>query len=240
MVQNSRATIRSFGLAGPADFKGKILESHLDGMKMMIDGHEIWTRLSGAFNASNLLAVYGGSRLLGLEKEIVLTALSRQTPVRGRFETLPMGGGVTAVVDYAHTPDALKNILSSIALVRNGSSQLITVVGAGGNRDKTKRPEMGRVASEFSQKLILTSDNPRDEKAEDIIGQMMDGIPEERRESVLSIPDRKEAIKTAVMLARKGDIILVAGKGHETYQEIAGKRYHFDDLEVLRQLTKSS
>jgi UDP-N-acetylmuramoyl-L-alanyl-D-glutamate--2,6-diaminopimelate ligase len=240
MVQNCRARISSFGLTGPADFKGKILESHLDGMQIVIDGTETWTRLAGEFNASNLLAVYGCAVLCGLEKDPVLTILSRQAPVRGRFETLKMDNNITAIVDYAHTPDALKNVLDTIARVRNGSSQLITVVGAGGNRDAGKRPLMGQVAAEFSQKLILTSDNPRDEKPEDIIHQMMDGIPDERKTSVLSIPDRREAIKTAVMMASEGDIILVAGKGHENYQEIEGKRYHFDDLEVLREFLKST
>ncbi len=236
MVQNCRASKSSFGLTGPADFKGKILESHLDGMHLHIDDREMWTRLAGGFNASNLLAVYGCAVLCGLNKEEVLTILSGQKPVTGRFETLELGDGITAIVDYAHTPDALKNVLATIAQIRNGNTQVITVVGAGGNRDASKRPLMGQVAAEFSQKLILTSDNPRNEKPEDIISQIMDGIPEDKKKSVISIPDRREAIKTAVMLASKGDIILVAGKGHESYQEISGKRYHFNDLEVLRDL----
>ncbi len=238
MVQNCGAGISTYGLTGPADVKGKVLESHLDGMQLVIGEKEIWTRLAGRFNASNLLAVYGCAVLCGLEKEEVLCILSKQVPVRGRFETLGSDDGITAIIDYAHTPDALKNVLSTIVQVRNGNARVITVVGAGGNRDTAKRPLMGKVAAEFSQKLILTSDNPRDEKPEDIIHQMMEGIPEEKRNKVLAIPDRKEAIKTAIMLASRGDIVLVAGKGHETYQEIEGKRHHFDDREVLLDLLK--
>lgn len=240
MVQNCRAKVSNFGLVGPADVKGKILESHMDGMQLMINDTEIWVRLVGQFNASNLLAVYGAALLNGIEKDELLTILSRQTAVRGRFEIVQSGEGITAIVDYAHTPDALKNVLSTIIQLRNGKSQLITVVGAGGDRDTSKRPKMGLVAAEFSQKLILTSDNPRDEKPEEIIQQMMMGIPEKKQKGVLSIPDRREAIKTAVMLAAKGDIILVAGKGHESYQEIEGKRYHFNDMEVLQELLKPS
>jgi UDP-N-acetylmuramoyl-L-alanyl-D-glutamate--2,6-diaminopimelate ligase len=202
---------------------------------MVIEGREVWTRLVGDFNASNLLAIYGCAVLCGLDQEEVLTVLSRLSPVRGRFETLRSTGGVTAIVDYAHTPDALKNVMSTIARFCAGNARLITVVGAGGNRDKAKRPLMGQVAAEFSQKLILTSDNPRNEKPEDIIRQMIEGIPAEKSKGVLSITDRREAIKTAVMLASGGDIILVAGKGHENYQEIGGKRYPFDDMEVLRE-----
>ncbi len=236
MVQNCRARVSTYGLKGPADFKGKILESHLDGMQMVIGEREMWTRLAGGFNASNLLAVYGSAVLCGMESEKVLTLLSKQTAVRGRFETIRSDAGVTAIVDYAHTPDALEKVLGTIVAVRSGKSQLITVVGAGGNRDVAKRPLMGRVAARFSQKLILTSDNPRDENPEEIIRQMMEGIPAAVRKRVLSVPDRREAIKTAVMLASAGDIILVAGKGHENYQEIAGKRYRFNDREVLLDL----
>jgi UDP-N-acetylmuramoyl-L-alanyl-D-glutamate--2,6-diaminopimelate ligase len=235
MVQNCRAEVKTFGLLGPADFKGKILESHLDGMQMVIEGREVWTRLVGDFNASNLLGIYGCAILCGLDQEAVLTVLSRLSPVRGRFEILRSAGGITAIVDYAHTPDAIKNVLSTIVRFCAGNAQLITVVGAGGNRDKAKRPLMGQVAAEFSQKLILTSDNPRNEKPEEIIQQMIEGIPADKRKEVLSITDRREAIKTAVMLASGGDIILVAGKGHENYQEIGGKRYPFDDMEVLRE-----
>lgn len=237
MVQNTRADRHTYGLKGPADYKGRILEYHLDGMQMQIGEKEVWTRLAGEFNASNLLAVYGTALLCGLERETVLTLLSRQVPVPGRFEILHSSGGITAIVDYAHTPDALENVLESIS--RAGNARIITVVGAGGNRDAGKRPLMGKVAADRSQKLILTSDNPRNEKPEDIISQMMKGIPADRQKEVLRIPDRREAIKTAVILASGGDIILVAGKGHENYQEILGVRQPFNDLEVLRELLNS-
>jgi UDP-N-acetylmuramoyl-L-alanyl-D-glutamate--2,6-diaminopimelate ligase len=240
MLQNCPAQPSTFGLLGPADFRAKILESHLDGMKLLIDDREVWSRLAGDFNAGNLLAIYGCAVLCGLDTERVLIILSRLVPVRGRFESMRSGTGVTAIVDYAHTPDALRNVLGAAVRFRTGNARLITVVGAGGNRDKTKRPLMGKVAAEFSQKLVLTSDNPRDENPGDIIRQMIEGIPAERRKEVLSIPDRAEAIKTAVMLARKGDIILVAGKGHETYQEIGGKRFPFNDVEVLREYFKTN
>ena len=233
MVQNCRALAVTYGLAGIPDYKGRILESHLDGMYLIFDDHDLWTRFAGTFNAYNLLAVYGCADRCGIDKQEALTLLSRQVPVKGRFETLHSGSGVTAIVDYAHTPDALRNVLSTISKVKNGKTRLITVVGAGGNRDAAKRPIMGKVAAEFSSQVILTSDNPRFEKPEDIIQQMMDGIPEKRKKRVLSIPDRREAIKTAVMLASSGDIILVAGKGHETYQEIKGTKIHFDDREIL-------
>ena len=240
MVQNCRAELKTYGLLGPADFKGKVLESHLDGMQLVIEGTEMWTRLVGQFNASNLLAVYGCAIMGGLQKEVLLPVLSLQTAVSGRFETIQSVDGITAIVDYAHTPDALKNVLSTINKVCPDKSRLITVVGAGGNRDTAKRPLMGRIAAELSQKLILTSDNPRNEKPGDIIDQMMEGIPAEKQNEVLKIPDRREAIKTAVMLASRGDIIIVAGKGHESYQEIEGKMHHFNDLEVLREFLKTS
>jgi UDP-N-acetylmuramoyl-L-alanyl-D-glutamate--2,6-diaminopimelate ligase len=238
MLQNTVAQRYTYGLKGPADYKGKVLESHLDGMQMMIGDKEVWIRLTGSFNASNILAVFGCGILCGMEEGEVLTILSRLSPVRGRFETLQSETGITAIVDYAHTPDALKNVLGTIARLSGGQSAVITVVGAGGDRDPGKRPLMGKVAAELSQKLILTSDNPRTEKAEDIISEMKEGIPEETRNSVLAIADRREAIKTAIMLAAAGDVILVAGKGHETYQEIGGERHHFDDMEVLRELLK--
>ena len=236
MVQNCPARIWSYGLHGVADIKGKLLESHLDGMHLVMDGFDFWSRLAGEFNAYNLLAVYGCAWLAGMEKEKILTLLSEQMPVKGRFETLRSEGGIMAIVDYAHTPDALKNVLATVDQLRNGSTRIITVVGAGGNRDAGKRPLMGKVAADFSQQLILTSDNPRFEKPEDIIGDMMAGIPAEKRNDVLAIADRREAIKTAIRMAAKGDIVLVAGKGHETYQEIQGKRYPFDDREILQEL----
>lgn len=240
MVQNCKAQLSTYGLGGPANFKGRIIESHMDGMQMMIDDTETWVRLTGGFNASNLLAVYGCAVLCGLDKETALTIISRQSPVRGRFEVWNSPAGITAVVDYAHTPDALKNVLGTINQLRSKTSQLLCVVGAGGNRDADKRPEMGRIAAELSQKLILTSDNPRDEEPGEIIQQMMEGVPEGKRKKVLSISDRKEAIKTAVLLASQGDVILVAGKGHESYQEIRGRKHHFDDMEVLQELMKTN
>lgn len=236
MVQNCQAMIKSYGLQGMADVRGKILESHLDGMHLILDGFDFWSRLVGKFNAYNLMAVYGCALLCGMEKEQVLTMLSEQMPVEGRFETLRSAEGITAIVDYAHTPDALKNVLTTIENLRNGNMRIITVVGAGGDRDAGKRPVMGQVAADLSQQVILTSDNPRFEKPEEIIRQMMAGVPEDKRNDVLVIPDRREAIKTAVLLARVGDIVLVAGKGHETYQEIEGKKHPFDDREILQGL----
>jgi UDP-N-acetylmuramoyl-L-alanyl-D-glutamate--2,6-diaminopimelate ligase len=236
MVQNCAAKIRTYGLQGIADVKGKILESHLDGMHLILDGFDFWSRLVGRFNAYNLLAVYGCALFSGMEKEQILTLLSKQMPVKGRFETLHSAGGIIGIVDYAHTPDALKNVLTVLDNLRNGNTRIITVVGAGGNRDSGKRPIMGQVAADLSQQVILTSDNPRFEKPEEIIEEMMAGVPEDKRNDVLAIPDRRQAIKTAVMLAREGDIVLVAGKGHETYQEIEGKKYPFDDREILEDL----
>ncbi len=236
MVQNCKARVKSYGLHGIADIKGKVLESHLDGMHILLDGFDFWSRLTGKFNAYNLLAVYGCAMMCGMGKEQILTLLSEQLPVEGRFETLRSEKGITGIIDYAHTPDALKNVLTAIEKLRHGRMRIITVVGAGGNRDADKRPVMGQVAADLSQQVILTSDNPRYEKPEEIIDAMMAGIPDEKRDEVLAIPDRREAIKTAVMLARKGDIVLVAGKGHETYQEIRGERIPFDDREILQGL----
>jgi UDP-N-acetylmuramoyl-L-alanyl-D-glutamate--2,6-diaminopimelate ligase len=226
-------------LQGVADVKGRILESHLDGMHLILDGFDFWSRLVGKFNAYNLLAVYGCAMMCGMENEQILTLLSEQMPVEGRFETLRSATGITGIVDYAHTPDALKNVLATIDNLRNGNSRIITVVGAGGNRDAAKRKVMGQVAADLSQQVILTSDNPRYEKPEEIIEEMIAGVPGDKRNDVLAIPDRREAIKTAVMLAREGDIVLVAGKGHETYQEIQGEKYPFDDMEILRDLLTS-
>ena len=236
MVQNCPSIKKTYGLLGIADVKGKILESHLDGMHLILDGFDFWSRLVGKFNAYNLLAVYGCAMMCGMEKEQILTLLSEQMPVEGRFETLRSATGITGIVDYAHTPDALKNVLATIDNLRNGNTRIITVVGAGGNRDAAKRRVMGQVAADLSQQVILTSDNPRYEKPEEIIEEMIAGVPDDKRNDVLAIPDRREAIKTAVMLAREGDIVLVAGKGHETYQEIEGEKYPFDDVEILRDL----
>ncbi len=236
MVQNSKAKVFTYSLRAVADYKCKILENHLDGMLVNMDGDEVWTKFVGKFNASNLLAVYSTMVCLGFEKQEVLTGISELTPVQGRFETIRSLDGKLAIVDYAHTPDALKNVLQSITELRTRNEQVITVVGAGGDRDKSKRPEMAKEALAASDKVILTSDNPRTEDPAQIIADMETGITASNRNKVLSIVNRREAIKTAVMLAIPGDIILVAGKGHENYQEINGLKHHFDDKEILEEL----
>jgi UDP-N-acetylmuramoyl-L-alanyl-D-glutamate--2,6-diaminopimelate ligase len=233
MLQNTKAHKLNYSLRTLADFKCKILESHFDGSLIEIDGIEVWTHFVGKFNASNLLAVYGAALALGLDKNEVLTAISELTPVHGRFDTIRSVDGVFAIVDYAHTPDALKNVLSTIDEMRTHAEQLITVAGAGGDRDKTKRPKMAAIACELSDKIILTSDNPRTEDPLQILRDMEVGVDAVSRKKVLTIADRREAIKTAVMLARPGDIILVAGKGHENYQDVMGVKHHFDDKEEL-------
>jgi UDP-N-acetylmuramoyl-L-alanyl-D-glutamate--2,6-diaminopimelate ligase len=238
MVQNTAAEVQTYSLKSISDYKCKILENHLDGMLLKIDNKELWTGLIGDFNAYNLLAVYGTAILLGIEDEKVLTVMSSFKPVRGRAEAITSSGGITAVIDYAHTPDALENILMTVNKIRKGSGKIITVVGAGGDRDKTKRPLMGKIAAENSDRVILTSDNPRSEVPEDIINDMRRGISENISEKVISITDRLEAIRTAFMFAGNGDIILIAGKGHETYQEIKGKRSPFDDMEIILDLMK--
>jgi len=236
MLQNTKADKHTFSLRTMADFKGRIMESMFEGMQLDIDGRELWTPFIGDFNAQNLLAVYGTACLLEFDKEEVLVALSRLESVDGRFETIRSGDGKTAIVDYAHTPDALKNVIETINLVRQPNQQLITVVGAGGDRDTSKRPEMAKEAVNGSSKVILTSDNPRSEEPEKIIEEMMAGVAFKERMKVLSIVNRREAIRTACMVAMPGDIILVAGKGHETYQEIKGERHHFDDREVINEV----
>ncbi|NPA37717.1 MAG: UDP-N-acetylmuramoyl-L-alanyl-D-glutamate--2,6-diaminopimelate ligase [Chlorobi bacterium] len=236
MVQNTKAAVYTYSVKGMADFKGKIIENMFEGMQLSIDGKEVWTPFVGFFNAQNLLAVYGAAVLLGFEKENVLVELSRLKPVAGRFETIRSNDGITAVVDYAHTPDALKNVIETINEIRSFDNQLITVVGAGGDRDKAKRPVMAAEAVKGSTKVILTSDNPRSEEPEQIIRDMMEGISFKERIKVLSITSREEAIRTACMVANPGDIILIAGKGHETYQEIKGVRTHFDDREIVREI----
>ena len=235
MVQNTKAVIKTYSLRAMADFRSKILESHFDGTQLQIDGTEVWTNFLGQFNAYNLLAVYGTARLLGEQKDEILTVISKLTSVPGRFEYLRSRTGITAIVDYAHTPDALENVLRTINEIRTGGEQLITVVGAGGDRDRTKRPIMAKVAAENSTKTILTSDNPRSEDPATIIEEMMVGVDIINRKKVLNITDRREAIRVAIMLAQKGDIILVAGKGHENYQEIKGVKHHFDDKEVINE-----
>ena len=236
MLQNTSALKQTYSLRTLANFHCKILEKHFDGMLLSIDGQEVWTHFTGVFNASNLLAVAGATLLLGVDRNELLRILSELRPVSGRFEIIRSPEGKYAVVDYAHTPDAIQNVLSGISEIRTGNEQVITVVGAGGDRDKTKRPKMAAEAVKQSDKVILTSDNPRSEEPEQILADMEVGVEPHQKHKVLSIVNRKEAIKTACMLARPGDIILVAGKGHEDYQEIKGVKYHFDDKEVINEI----
>jgi UDP-N-acetylmuramoyl-L-alanyl-D-glutamate--2,6-diaminopimelate ligase len=233
MLQNCKAMQSTFSTKAMADFRCGIIEQGFEGMALRFDGNELWTKFIGHYNASNLLAVYAASLLLGAKKEEVLTILSDLHPVSGRLEIIRYEGGISAIVDYAHTPDALQNVIDTINNIRHGDRQLITVVGAGGDRDKTKRPVMARICAEKSTRVILTSDNPRTEDPEKILDDMEAGIGPENKRKTLRISDRHEAIKTAAMLADEGDVILVAGKGHENYQEINGTRYHFDDKEEL-------
>jgi UDP-N-acetylmuramoyl-L-alanyl-D-glutamate--2,6-diaminopimelate ligase len=233
MMQNTTAFKKTYALRTLADYKGKVLESHFNGMLMNIDGNELWVRLVGNFNAYNILAVYGTALLLEQDHAKVLMVLSRINGAAGRFETMISPDGIIAIVDYAHTPDALENVLKTIVDLRQGTSQIITVIGCGGDRDKTKRPEMAEVAVRLSDKVILTSDNPRTEEPMAILQDMESGIPANKKRKYFTISDRREAIRAACHLALSGDIVLVAGKGHETYQEIKGVRYAFDDKEVL-------
>ena len=234
MLQNCQARHYTFSVRRMADYRCNILEQGFEGMGLKMQGEEIWTRFIGDFNASNLLAVYAASELLGASQKEILTIISDLHPVSGRLEVIKSVGGISGIVDYAHTPDALLNVISTINKIREGGVQLITVVGAGGDRDRTKRPKMAAISAEGSTKIILTSDNPRTEDPETIIDEMEAGITPDLKKKVLRISNRHEAIKTAVMLANKGDVILIAGKGHETYQEIMGVRHHFDDREELR------
>ena len=236
MTQNTRAKVHTYSLRSLADFKGRILEHYFDGMMLEINNIEVFVQFIGKFNASNLLAVYGTACLLGRRPEEVLTVLSTLRPVNGRFEALHAPQGYTAIVDYAHTPDALTNVLNAIREVQGGKGHVITVVGAGGNRDKGKRPLMAQEAVKGSDKVIITSDNPRFEEPQDIIADMLAGLTPAQKTNVVTITDRRDAIRTACMLAAKGDVILVAGKGHETYQDIKGVKHHFDDKEVLREV----
>lgn len=236
MVQNTKAKVSTYALHSIADFRCRVVESHFDGMLLNMDGLEVWTRLIGEFNAYNLLAIYASLLLLGFDKTDVLLHLSMVNSVSGRFEYVSSSGGITAVVDYAHTPDALVNVIETIKKIKSSGQRLITVVGAGGNRDKTKRPVMARVAVQNSDLVILTSDNPRFEEPEDIINDMKAGVDEEFTKKLVTIVDRHEAIRTACLLANKEDIILVAGKGHENYQEVKGVKHHFDDKEVLAEI----
>lgn len=236
MTQNSRSKVATYSLRTAADFKARILESHFEGMLLDIDGHETAVHFIGRFNASNLLAVTGAAVLLGKPEEEVLVVLSSLFPVSGRFEAVRSPQGYTAIVDYAHTPDALVNVLNAIHGVLEGRGQVITVCGAGGNRDKGKRPLMAKEAARLSDRVILTSDNPRFEEPDDIINDMKAGLDANDMKKTIAITDRREAIRTACFMAQKGDVILVAGKGHEDYQEIKGVKHHFDDKEVLREI----
>ncbi|MEI7982612.1 MAG: UDP-N-acetylmuramoyl-L-alanyl-D-glutamate--2,6-diaminopimelate ligase, partial [Bacteroidota bacterium] len=234
MLQNTQAGKYTYSIRGMADFRCRIVENQFHGLLLSIDGAEVWFKLIGIFNAYNLLSVYAAAQLLGQDKTAVLTTLSRMEPVTGRFNCIRSGEGVTAIVDYAHTPDAIQNVLETINTIRRHQEQLITVIGAGGNRDAAKRPVMASIACKLSDRVILTSDNPRFEEPEAILADMQEGVQPGQSGKVLTIENRRQAIKTAVALAHPGDIILVAGKGHETYQEIKGTRHHFDDMETLR------
>ncbi len=234
MLQNTKAKKVTYALKTLADYRAKILEKQFSGTLLKINETEVWTKLIGQFNASNLLAIFATAELLGLEKLEILTIISQLENVSGRFEYVISSDGVTAIVDYAHTPDALKNVLETINDIRNGNEKLITVVGCGGDRDVTKRPKMAHIASQLSSQSIFTSDNPRTENAQTILDEMELGVAAENYKKTLSILDRRQAIKTACKFSETGDIILIAGKGHENYQEINGVRAHFDDLEEVK------
>ncbi|WP_346862826.1 UDP-N-acetylmuramoyl-L-alanyl-D-glutamate--2,6-diaminopimelate ligase [uncultured Draconibacterium sp.] len=234
MMQNTKARKLTYSNRAMADYRCKVMESHFDGMLLNLDNQEIWTRFVGLFNASNLLAVYATALELEQDKDEVLAIMSNLQPVQGRFETIRSLDGKFAIVDYAHTPDALKNVLAAISEIRTRNEQVITVVGAGGDRDKTKRPEMAKEALLASDKVILTSDNPRTENPAEILKDMEAGVAPQYKNKVLTIESRRDAIKTAAMLAQPGDIILIAGKGHENYQEVNGVKHHFDDKEEIK------
>lgn len=235
MVQNTKATIRTYSTRAAADYRAKILEESFEGMNLDFDGIETFVQFVGRFNVQNLLAVYGALRMMGVTQQEALIEISAMKPVNGRFETIRSDKGVTAVIDYAHTPDALENVLQTINEVLNGRGQCWTVCGAGGNRDKGKRPLMAKAAARMSDRVIITSDNPRNEEPQDIINDMLAGLDSEEMQKTLSIVDRREAIRTACMMAQSGDVILIAGKGHEDYQIVKGVKHHFDDHEVVRE-----
>ncbi len=236
MLQNTKAKKYTYGLKSIADFKCRVVENHLNGLLLSIDNQEVWVRLIGSFNAYNVLVVYAVSQLLKQDKTQVLTTLSNLNSVEGRFQYIKSNTGIVAIVDYAHTPDALKNVLETIKDIRTGNEQVITLAGCGGDRDAAKRPIMAQIACEYSNKVILTSDNPRTENPEDILNQMQAGINPVDAKKTLRITDRKEAIRTAVAFAKEGDIILIAGKGHEKYQEINGVKHPFDDFEIVKEI----
>ncbi len=236
MLQNTKAKKYSYGLKSIADFKSRVVENHLNGLLLSIDNQEVWVKLIGSFNAYNVLVVYAISQLLKQDRVQVLTTLSNLNSVEGRFQYIKSKTGIVAIVDYAHTPDALKNVLETIKDIRTGNEQVITLAGCGGDRDAAKRPIMAQIACEYSNKVILTSDNPRSENPEDILNQMQAGINPVDAKKTLRISDRKEAIRTAVAFAKEGDIILIAGKGHEKYQEINGIKHPFDDFEIVKEI----
>ena len=234
MVQNTQATVRTYSTRTAADYKGRILEESIEGMLLNMDGREVSVQFVGRFNVSNLLAVYGAALMLGKSPEDTLRVLSSLRPVNGRFEAIRSPKGFSAVVDYAHTPDALENVLTAINEIVGGKGKVITVCGAGGNRDKGKRPLMAQEAAKQSDRVIITSDNPRFEEPQDIINDMLAGLDDEQKKKTISICDRREAIRTAAMMAEPGDVILVAGKGHEPYQDVKGVKHHFDDHEEIK------
>ncbi|HRZ42289.1 MAG TPA: UDP-N-acetylmuramoyl-L-alanyl-D-glutamate--2,6-diaminopimelate ligase [Bacteroidales bacterium] len=235
VVQHTRAQVHTYSTKSMADFHTRIIENTIEGLHVEINGKAIWLRLTGSFNARNITAIFGAAMLLGMDEDQVLEIMSILEPVEGRFQMIRGAGSITAIVDYAHTPDALENVLSTLREVCPDDGKIITVVGAGGNRDPFKRPEMGKIAAAMSDRVIFTSDNPRDEDPELILQQIREGVNPSDASRVLVIPNRKEAIRTAVMLAAANDVVLVAGKGHEKYQEVAGVRYPFDDTEVLHE-----
>ena len=235
MVQNTKAQIKTYSTQRAADYHAKIIEMGFEGMQLNINGQEVHVPLVGKFNVSNLLAIYGAAIMLGHQPIEILTIMSNLRSVSGRFEAVRSNNGVTAIVDYAHTPDALENVLEAIHEVLRNRGEVITVCGAGGNRDKGKRPEMAKIAAKMSDKVIITSDNPRFEEPQDIINDMLAGLTEDDKPRTLSIVDRREAIRTAAIIAKPGDVILIAGKGHEDYQDIKGVKHHFDDKEVVSQ-----
>ena len=235
MVQNTKATVKTYSTRTMADFRARIIECHFEGMYLEMDGREVGVQFIGKFNVSNLLCVYGAAVMLGKRPEDILVEMSTLKSDNGRLEPIRSPQGYTAIVDYAHTPDALENVLAAIHEVLDGKGQVITVCGAGGNRDKGKRPLMAQEAVKQSDRVIITSDNPRFEEPQDIINDMLAGLDAKQMKKVISIVDRREAIRTACMMAQKGDVILIAGKGHEDYQEIQGVKHHFDDHEVVRE-----
>ena len=236
LVQNCRGDIKNYSTRTICDYRARLVETHLDGMLLEFNNREFATLLTGRFNISNLLAIYGAAIELGKDPEEVLRIMSTLKPVSGRFEALHSPEGFSAIVDYAHTPDAIKNVLSTVNDVLRGRGNIITVLGAGGNRDKGKRPLMAAEAAKASSRVILTSDNPRNEDPQDIINDMLAGLSEEQKKKTIAIVDRKEAIRTACAFAQKGDVVVVAGKGHENYQEIHGVKHHFDDKEVINEI----